>query len=233
MDYVQRYIAGDGAIQLAPDTRTERLLVAGRYLPFLFVDLFIWIAGDTEASLPTKRRGAFRAVANAAVGGAIGPCQPLVCPRRGVWLARMGVACSVVRSDPPGGFRTASRAGDLVRRSLRCAFYVDWKLLARDVQLDQFAGGRRHLSDVLRYLYADSGGSPRGGDEKRRRCPGVRRESPPIGGRAGATDSYGVDPSPFMVVLRAREEYRLSRVSVATRRTLPIPGAGDDPSSPT
>lgn len=42
MDYVQRYIAGGGAIQLAPDTRTERLLVAGRYGPFLLVDLILW-----------------------------------------------------------------------------------------------------------------------------------------------------------------------------------------------
>ena len=43
MDYVQRFIAGGGAIQLAPDTRTERLLVAGRYLPLVTVDLVLWV----------------------------------------------------------------------------------------------------------------------------------------------------------------------------------------------
>ncbi|MFW5643488.1 MAG: apolipoprotein N-acyltransferase [Alkalispirochaeta sp.] len=43
MDYVQRFVAGGGTIQLAPDTRTERILVAGRYGPFLLADLYIWI----------------------------------------------------------------------------------------------------------------------------------------------------------------------------------------------
>lgn len=43
MDYVQRFVAGGGTIQLAPDTRTERLLVSGRYGPFLVVDLALWL----------------------------------------------------------------------------------------------------------------------------------------------------------------------------------------------
>jgi apolipoprotein N-acyltransferase len=44
MDYVQRFIEGGGEIQLAPDTRTERLIAAGRYLPLLAVDLILWIS---------------------------------------------------------------------------------------------------------------------------------------------------------------------------------------------
>jgi apolipoprotein N-acyltransferase len=42
MDYVQRFIAGGGTIQLAPDTRTERLLVAGKFLPLVLTDLAVW-----------------------------------------------------------------------------------------------------------------------------------------------------------------------------------------------
>ncbi|MFW5696093.1 MAG: hypothetical protein ACOCYB_13055, partial [Alkalispirochaeta sp.] len=42
MDYVQRFIAGGGNLQLAPDTATERLIAAGRYLPLLVLDLILW-----------------------------------------------------------------------------------------------------------------------------------------------------------------------------------------------
>ena len=44
MDYVQRFQADGGNIQLAPDTRTERWLVTGRYASLLLVDLGLWIA---------------------------------------------------------------------------------------------------------------------------------------------------------------------------------------------
>ncbi len=43
MDYVQRFIAGGGTIQLAPDTRTERHLVAGKLLPLALTDLAVWV----------------------------------------------------------------------------------------------------------------------------------------------------------------------------------------------
>ncbi|MFO8043758.1 MAG: hypothetical protein R6U25_11185, partial [Alkalispirochaeta sp.] len=33
MDYVQRFIAAGGNLQLAPDTATERLIAGGRYVP--------------------------------------------------------------------------------------------------------------------------------------------------------------------------------------------------------
>jgi apolipoprotein N-acyltransferase len=46
MDYVQRFIEGGGEIQLAPDTRTERLIAAGRYLPLLLTDLVLWLAAS-------------------------------------------------------------------------------------------------------------------------------------------------------------------------------------------
>jgi apolipoprotein N-acyltransferase len=44
MDYVQRFIEGGGEIHLAPDTRTERMIAAGRYLPLLLVDLALWLS---------------------------------------------------------------------------------------------------------------------------------------------------------------------------------------------
>ncbi|MCG8479318.1 MAG: apolipoprotein N-acyltransferase [Spirochaetales bacterium] len=46
MDYVQRFIASGGNLQIAPDTRTERLIAAGRYAPLLVVDLALWLRGD-------------------------------------------------------------------------------------------------------------------------------------------------------------------------------------------
>ncbi len=45
MDYVQRFIASGGNLQIAPDTRTERLIAAGRYAPLIVVDLAVWLRG--------------------------------------------------------------------------------------------------------------------------------------------------------------------------------------------
>ncbi len=60
MDYVQRFIAGGGTIQLAPDTTTERLLVAGHYLPLILVDALLWL----DTGILRERRGK-RAIAPA------------------------------------------------------------------------------------------------------------------------------------------------------------------------
>ncbi|HKK49341.1 MAG TPA: hypothetical protein VJ932_09600, partial [Alkalispirochaeta sp.] len=54
MDYVQRFIAAGGNVQLAPDTATERQIATGRYLPLLLVDLLLWGA----AILRLRRNGA-------------------------------------------------------------------------------------------------------------------------------------------------------------------------------
>ena len=59
MDYVQRYAVGGGTIRFAPDTRTERLLVAGRYLPFLGVDLLIFIAAIRKRHSLASAEGLF------------------------------------------------------------------------------------------------------------------------------------------------------------------------------
>lgn len=50
MDYVQRFIAAGGNLQLAPDTATERLIATGRYVPLLLVDLILW----TQAVLRSR-----------------------------------------------------------------------------------------------------------------------------------------------------------------------------------
>ncbi|MFW5827441.1 MAG: apolipoprotein N-acyltransferase [Alkalispirochaeta sp.] len=44
MDYVQRFIAAGGNLQLAPDTATERRIATGRYLPLLLVDILLWVS---------------------------------------------------------------------------------------------------------------------------------------------------------------------------------------------
>lgn len=54
MDYVQRFVATGGNLQLAPDTRTERMMALTRFTPLLLADLGLWIAGET-------RRGVLRA----------------------------------------------------------------------------------------------------------------------------------------------------------------------------
>lgn len=44
MDYVQRFMESGGNLQLALDTRTERLIAAARFVPLLLLDLGVWIA---------------------------------------------------------------------------------------------------------------------------------------------------------------------------------------------
>jgi apolipoprotein N-acyltransferase len=43
MDYVQRFIESGGNLQLALDTRTERLIATARFAPLLVLDLGLWI----------------------------------------------------------------------------------------------------------------------------------------------------------------------------------------------
>lgn len=43
MDYVQRFVAAGGNLQIAPDTRTERLIAVGRHGPLLLLDLSLWL----------------------------------------------------------------------------------------------------------------------------------------------------------------------------------------------
>lgn len=45
MDYVQRFAATSGNLQIAIDTRTERLHASARFVPLLLVDLGVWLAG--------------------------------------------------------------------------------------------------------------------------------------------------------------------------------------------
>jgi apolipoprotein N-acyltransferase len=44
MDYVQRFVESGGELNFAPDTATERLLVAVRFAPFLAVNLMYYLA---------------------------------------------------------------------------------------------------------------------------------------------------------------------------------------------
>lgn len=60
MDYVQRFAESGGNIQLAPDTRTERLIVMGRYLPLMLVDLLIWLRSVTALSRDEGSQGVLR-----------------------------------------------------------------------------------------------------------------------------------------------------------------------------
>lgn len=54
MDYVQRFIESGGNLQLALDTRTERLIATARFAPLMLLDLAYWI-------LSARFRGVFRA----------------------------------------------------------------------------------------------------------------------------------------------------------------------------
>ncbi len=57
MDYVQRFVAAGGNLQIAPDTRTERLVALGRHGPLLLLDLGLWMwASRDEHSRRERRR---------------------------------------------------------------------------------------------------------------------------------------------------------------------------------
>ena len=43
LDYVQRFAATGGDLRIAPDTRSERMLVVGRYAPVVLLDLALWL----------------------------------------------------------------------------------------------------------------------------------------------------------------------------------------------
>lgn len=57
MDYVQRFVAAGGNLQIAPDTRTERLIAVGRHIPLLLLDLTLWMWSAREERGRGERRG--------------------------------------------------------------------------------------------------------------------------------------------------------------------------------
>ncbi len=70
MDYVQRFVASGGDLQLAPDTRTERHIASARFVPLLVVDLAMWIAAvraDAREALLRERWPRTDSVPSAAV----------------------------------------------------------------------------------------------------------------------------------------------------------------------
>ena len=70
MDYVQRFVASGGELQLAPDTATERRIAAGRYLLLLLVDAGLWVGavlGDARATVGARLPGPWAAVDRRAV----------------------------------------------------------------------------------------------------------------------------------------------------------------------
>ncbi len=69
MDYVQRFIESGGNLQLALDTRTERLIAAARFLPLMVLNLLIWTlaARATPVSRETGIRDRLRRLSPALV----------------------------------------------------------------------------------------------------------------------------------------------------------------------
>lgn len=57
MDYVQRFVEAGGNLQIAPDTRTERMIAVGRHQPLLLLDLGLWIWAARDETGRTERRG--------------------------------------------------------------------------------------------------------------------------------------------------------------------------------
>lgn len=70
MDYVQRFIESGGNLQLALDTRTERLIATARFAPLLVLDLGFWILSARYRGVPAgerSRRGDLRRLSPALV----------------------------------------------------------------------------------------------------------------------------------------------------------------------
>jgi apolipoprotein N-acyltransferase len=96
LDYVQRFIASGGRIELAPDTRTEQLYAFARFLPLLLINAVLYILGGLsrwggESGIPSSGDGF---------------------PRKSAWLFRLSdrinrTAVVLSRAAGPWGFAFA------------------------------------------------------------------------------------------------------------------------------